>query len=186
MGAYLIFDEVQTGVARTGNWFAHQFEGAQPDVMTLAKGLGGGVPIGAMLCNDRVADGFEPGAHATTFGGNPLVCAVANTVLSVVEKEGLVERARELGTYFAQGLESMVGETAGCLEVRGRGLMRGVGVDCDRIDRMKVVHGARERGLLITSAGPDAIRMVPPLIISEAQIDDALERLRGAITGATS
>ena len=78
-----------------------------------------------MLCNDRVADGFEPGAHATTFGGNPLVCAVANTVLSVVvEKEGLVERARELGTYFAQGLESMVGETAGCLEVRGRGHAR--------------------------------------------------------------
>ena len=186
VGAYLIFDEVQTGVARTGNWFAHQFEGAQPDVMTLAKGLGGGVPIGAMLCNDRVADGFEPGAHATTFGGNPLVCAVANTVLAVVEKEGLVERARELGAYFAQGLEDMVAETPGCLEVRGRGLMRGVGVDCDRIDRMKVVHDARARGLLITSAGPDAIRMVPPLIISEAQIDDALERLQGAIKGATA
>ena len=186
VGAYLIFDEVQTGIARTGNWFAHQFEGAQPDVMTLAKGLGGGVPIGAMLCNDRVADGFEPGAHATTFGGNPLVCAVANTVLAVVEKEGLVERARDLGAYFAQGLADMVVETAGCLEVRGRGLMRGVGVDCERIDRTKVVHEARKRGLLITSAGPDAIRMVPPLIISEAQIDDALKRLQAAVKGATA
>ena len=185
VGAYLIFDEVQTGVARTGDWFAHQFEGAEPDVMTLAKGLGGGVPIGAMLCNERVADGFEPGAHATTFGGNPLVCAVANTVLSVVEEEGLVERARDLGAYFEKGLQTMVEQTAGCLEVRGRGLMRGIGVDCERIDRMKVVHGARSRGLLITNAGPDAIRMVPPLIISEAQIDDAIERLHGAIKGAS-
>ena len=173
-GALLIFDEVQTGVARTGHWFAHQHDGVTPDIMSLAKGLGGGVPIGAMLCTESVAQGFQPGVHASTFGGNPLVCAASLAVLNTIESEQLIDHVGEVGDALETALQGIVDRFDACLCVRGRGLMRGIGVDPEQIDRAAVMVAARERGLLITTAGKDAFRFVPPLII------DGHDVLKGA------
>ena len=182
-GILLIFDEVQTGVARTGEWFAYQHEGVSPDIMTLAKGLGGGVPIGAMVCTEAVASGFAPGAHASTFGGNPLACRAGLTVLETIESEGILTHVNSVGDYLAAGLATLVEAHEGVLEVRGRGLMRGVGVDPDRVDRAAIVSRAREAGLLLTMAGPDALRLVPPLIVTEAEVDEAVSILAKAMEG---
>ena len=181
VGALLIFDEVQTGVARTGDWFAHQHEGVQPDIMSLAKGLGGGVPIGAMLCTQHVAEGFQPGVHASTYGGNPLVCAGSLAVLKTIANENLLENARIVGQSLAIALSRIVSRFEVCHEVRGRGLMRGIGVNPDALDRAAVMNAARERGLLITTAGKDALRLVPPLVISEADVQTAESILTDAI-----
>ncbi len=182
-GILLIFDEVQTGVGRTGKWFAYQHEGVAPDIMTLAKGLGGGVPIGAMVCTEAVAPGFAPGAHASTFGGNPLACRAGLTVLDTIESEGLLSHVEAAGAYMAEGMARLVEGLDGVLDVRGRGLMRGLGVDPDRVDRAAVVSRARDAGLLLTMAGPDALRLVPPLIVADGDIDEALELLAKAIEG---
>jgi len=179
----LIFDEVQTGVGRTGAWFAHQHEGVTPDIMTVAKGLGGGVPIGAMVCTEEVAPGFQPGAHASTFGGNPLACRAGLTVLDTIDRGGLLAHVEAMGTYLAQSLERLVETVDGALEVRGRGLMRGLGVDPERIDRRAVLTRAREVGLLLTMAGPDALRFVPPLIVGPAHIDEAMTLLADVLKG---
>ena len=173
-GALLIFDEVQTGVARTGHWFAHQFDGVTPDIMSLAKGLGGGVPIGAMLCTETVAEGFQPGVHASTYGGNPLVCAASLAVINTIENDGLMADVARVGDALEAGLSALVEQFDACLSVRGRGLMRGMGVDPDRIDRAAVMAAARERGLLITTAGTDAFRLVPPLIVDETHVEEAM------------
>lgn len=180
----LIYDEVQTGVARTGDWFAYQHEGAAPDIMSLAKGLGGGVPIGAMLCTEAVSQGFEPGAHASTFGGNPLACRAGLTVLQAIDDEALVERAATVGAYLGEALATL-SDLPGVGAVRGRGLLRGLAVDPTMVDRAIVRQEAMDRGLLLTQAGPDALRLTPPLIASQAHVDDAIERLRGALVAAT-
>ena len=180
-GALLIFDEVQTGVARTGHWFAHQNDGVTPDIMSLAKGLGGGVPIGAMLCTEAVAQGFQPGVHASTFGGNPLVCAASLAVLETIESDQLIDHINSVGQALEVALQGVVDRFEACLTVRGRGLMRGIGVDPDQIDRAAVMAAARERGLLITTAGKDAFRLVPPLIIDEADVTKAASILTQAI-----
>jgi len=182
-GLLLIFDEVQTGVGRTGKWFAHQHEGVAPDIMTLAKGLGGGVPIGAMVCTETVAHGFAPGAHASTFGGNPLACRAGLTVLETIDNQDLLDHVEEMGAYMAEGLGQLVASLDGVLDVRGRGLMRGIGVDPDRVDRAAVIGRARDAGLLLTMAGPDALRLVPPLIVKRPDIDEALLLLAKAIEG---
>ncbi len=179
-GTLLILDEVQTGVARTGEWFAYQHSSIAPDIMTLAKGLGGGVPIGAMICSEKVAPGFQPGVHASTYGGNPLVCSASLTVLDVIEEEGLNAHAVEVGDYFRSQLQTFVDQYESILEVRGRGLMCGLGVDPEALDRAEVVSKARERGLLLTTAGPDALRFVPPLIIGKAHVDEAISILSQA------
>ena len=180
-GILLIFDEVQTGVARTGNWFAYQHSGVSPDIITLAKGLGGGVPIGAMMCSEAVAHGFQPGVHASTYGGNPLVCSAAMAVLKTIEADGLLSNSAEMGDYLAAGLQELVDEFDGLLTVRGRGLMRGIGVDPDRVDRAAIVSSARDSGLLLTTAGTDALRLVPPLIVGPSHIDEAINVLRQVI-----
>ncbi|MGB0647680.1 MAG: acetylornithine transaminase [Bradymonadia bacterium] len=180
-GALLIFDEVQTGVARTGHWFAHQFDGVTPDIMSLAKGLGGGVPIGAMLCTETVAQGFQPGVHASTYGGNPLVCAASLAVINTIEDEGLMSQVTRVGDALEAGLAALVERFDACLSVRGRGLMRGMGVDPERIDRAAVMAAARERGLLITTAGADAFRLVPPLIVNETHVAEAMSILSASI-----
>jgi acetylornithine/N-succinyldiaminopimelate aminotransferase len=180
-GALLIFDEVQTGVARTGHWFAHQHDGVTPDIMSLAKGLGGGVPIGAMLCTESVAQGFQPGVHASTFGGNPLVCAASLAVLNTIESEHLMVHVGEVGQALEAALQGIVDRFDACLCVRGRGLMRGIGVDPEQIDRAAVMVAARERGLLITTAGKDAFRFVPPLIIDRDDVLKGAEILSQAI-----
>jgi acetylornithine/N-succinyldiaminopimelate aminotransferase len=167
-GALLVLDEVQSGLGRTGDWFASQFEGVEPDVMCLAKSLAGGLPMGACLAMPEVASAFEPGDHATTFGGGPVQAAAALTVLDVIEEEGLVERARVGGRWLSAGLREVFGDH----EIRGRGLM--IAVDLGRTIAREVAERALQRGLLVNDATPSVLRLTPPLVISDAQIDEAV------------
>lgn len=179
-GILLIFDEVQTGVGRTGDWFAHHFDGVTPDIMSLAKGLGGGVPIGATLCTKEAGQGFVPGAHASTFGGNPLACRAGKTVIDVIEKEGLVERAKLMGEALTERFDMLISKYDFLIDQRGRGLLRGLVTPTD-FDRAQIVKATREQGLLITTAGADALRLCPPLIVGEGHLDEATEKLDKAL-----
>jgi predicted acetylornithine/succinylornithine family transaminase len=161
----LILDEIQTGLGRTGRWFAHQHEGITPDVMTLAKGLGGGVPIGACLANPR-ADVFVPGDHGSTFGGNPLACATALAVLNVIERDGLVGHAAEMGELLHGSLEDLGGK-----QVRGLGLMQAVEFAEPRAKAFQ--QACLESGLIVNAVDDHSVRLVPPLIITAAEIDRA-------------
>lgn len=166
----LILDEVQTGFGRTGRWFAHQHEGIAPDVMTLAKGLGGGVPIGACLANPR-ADVFEPGDHGSTFGGNPLACAVALTVLSVIERDGLVGHAAEMGELLQASLQDL-----GAKEVRGKGLMQAFEFAEPKAKPFQ--QACLEAGLIVNAVDNHTVRLVPPLIIGPKEIDEAHSKMK--------
>jgi len=168
----LILDEVQTGLGRTGRWFAHQHAGITPDVMTLAKGLGGGVPIGACLAAPR-ADVFEPGDHGSTFGGNPLACAVSVAVLGVVERDGLVGHSAEMGEMLHGVLEGLGG-----MEVRGLGLMQAVEFEAPRAKALQ--QACLEAGVVVNAVDDHTIRLVPPLIITAREIDRAQAVLREA------
>jgi len=161
----LILDEVQTGLGRTGRWFAHQHAGITPDVMTLAKGLGGGVPIGACLANKR-ADVFEPGDHGSTFGGSPLACAVAATVLGVIERDGLVGHAAEMGELLATATLDL-----GAQESRGAGLMRAFQFEEPKAKAFQ--QSCLEAGLIVNAVDDHSIRLVPPLILTATEIDRA-------------
>jgi predicted acetylornithine/succinylornithine family transaminase len=180
-GTVLIFDEVQTGVGRTGRWFGHQYEEVAPDVMTLAKGLGGGIPIGAIACSEKAAAGLAAAAggavpHASTFGGNPLACAAAVAVLEIIETEGLIERVVQAGDYLGTKLEELVAEFPGhVLDARGRGLLRGVAVSGAPA---QITGRCREKGLLLSIAGANVIRFAPAYIVERAQLDEALSILR--------
>ncbi len=177
-GVLLLFDEVQAGIGRTGSLFAYQGYGVTPDVIALAKGLGGGVPIGATMATEEVYQGFTRGSHATTFGGNPLVSAVARVVLDTIEEDKLCERAQEMGARLMAGLEELRADFDVITDVRGRGLMIGAEVGEAAGD---IVAHARREGLLINSAGGHTLRFVPPLIIEEEHVDSALERLHRAM-----
>ena len=170
-GLLMILDEVQTGIGRTGRWFAHQHDGITPDVMTLAKGLGGGVPIGAVLAAPR-ADVFEPGDHGSTFGGNPLACAAALAVLHVVERDGLVGHAAEMGDLLDGALRDLGGQ-----DVRGRGLMRAVQFAEPRAKPFQ--QACLEAGVLVNAVDDHTVRFVPPLIISPDQIEHAHSTMQG-------
>ena len=161
----LILDEVQTGLGRTGRWFAHQHAGITPDVMTLAKGLGGGVPIGACLANKR-ADVFEPGDHGSTFGGSPLACAVAATVLGVIERDGLVGHAAEMGELLATATLDL-----GAQESRGAGLMRAFQFEEPKAKAFQ--QSCLEAGLIVNAVDDHSIRLVPPLILTANEIERA-------------
>jgi len=161
----LILDEVQTGLGRTGRWFAHQHAGITPDVMTLAKGLGGGLPIGACLANPR-ADVFEPGDHGSTFGGNPLACAAATTVLHVIERDGLVGHAAEMGSLLHSSLQDV-----GAKQVRGIGLMQAFEFEDARAKAFQ--QACLEAGLIVNAVDDHSVRLVPPLIVSAQEIDRA-------------
>jgi predicted acetylornithine/succinylornithine family transaminase len=180
----LIFDEVQTGVGRTGAWFAYQHEGVEPDVMTLAKGLGGGIPIGAVCANDKAAAGLaaQPGGavpHASTFGGNPLACAAANAVIDIIERDGLLARVTEMGAYLGEQLARLVSEFPGHVTgVRGRGLLRGIAVAGAPA---QVTARCREKGMLVSIAGASVVRFAPPYIIERAHVDEAMTILRGVL-----
>ena len=180
-GIVLIFDEVQCGVGRTGEWFAHQAYGVEPDIMTLAKGIGGGVPIGAMLANGEVATGFKYGSHATTYGGNPLATRVALTVLDTMASEGILENVRAVGSYLRGLLEELVSERSELLDVRGAGLM--LGVETDSADTAKSISvAAREAGLLMNTAGGVVLRFVPPLVATREDAAECVRRLREALS----
>ena len=164
-GLLLILDEVQTGIARTGRWFAHQHHGITPDVMTLAKGLGGGIPIGACLASPR-ADVLEPGDHGSTFGGNPLACTVALSVLAVIERDGLVGHAAEMGELLNGVLQGL-----GAKEVRGLGLMQAA--EFAEPHAKAFQQSCLDAGLIINAVDENSIRLVPPLIITAEEIDRA-------------
>jgi len=164
-GLLLILDEVQTGIGRTGKWFAYQHHGITPDVMTLAKGLGGGIPIGACLASPR-ADVFEPGDHGSTFGGNPLACTVALSVLAVIERDGLVGHAAEMGELLNGVLQGL-----GAKEVRGLGLMQAA--EFAEPQAKAFQNSCLEAGLIINAVDENSIRFVPPLIITAEEIDRA-------------
>ncbi len=173
-GLVLIFDEVQTGVGRCGEWFAHQHYGVEPDIMALAKGIGGGVPLGAMVARADVATGFGRGSHATTFGGNPLATRAGLAVLDTIEADGLLANARAMGERLRAGLASLADAHPSVREVRGLGLLNGVVLHGSADDAARVVAGARGRGLLLNTAGGTVLRLVPPLTVSAAEVDRAI------------
>jgi acetylornithine/N-succinyldiaminopimelate aminotransferase len=181
-GALLILDEIQTGIGRTGTFFAFEQTPVIPDVVTLAKGLGGGVPIGALLARES-ASSFQLGDHGTTLGGNPLTAAAAIATLRVIDEEGLLQRARERGEQFEAGLMPLISEGL-VTEIRGRGLM--IGVETAEPIARRVVELAREEhGLLVNATGDTTLRLVPPLVISPAEVDDGVARLRASLLGAS-
>ncbi len=180
-GALLIFDEIQCGIGRTGTTFAYQGYGVVPDVVTIAKALGAGFPIGAFLAKQSVAECFKPGDHGTTFGGNPLACAVAFAALSTIVNEKLPERSRDLGGYLMESLRKKTAGIDAVKEVRGRGLM--VGVVLDRSGK-EVVNAMMERGVLSNCTADTVIRLVPPLVISRADLDAAVDVLVGVLEEA--
>ena len=171
VGAALVFDEVQTGMGRTGTLWAYEQTGVTPDAMTLAKGLGGGLPIGALVIGPRLAGVFAPGDHGSTFAGGPLACAAANAALDVLDDPALLARVRELGERLAEGLRELPRVT----EVRARGLMVAIDLDADAPDLAR--RALLEQRLVINATGPRTLRFLPPLVVSEAEIDDALGRL---------
>ncbi|ALA56835.1 acetylornithine transaminase [Nitrospira moscoviensis] len=170
----LIFDEVQTGMGRTGTLFAYEQLGVEPDVMTLAKGLGGGVPIGACLAKDSVAAVFTPGTHASTFGGNPLACAAALAVCRVLLEGRMLEQAKRMGEYLAKGLADCKDRHRVVRDVRGRGLLQGMELD---IDAKAVVADCLARGILINATSERVLRFVPPLVITQREIDKLVDTL---------
>lgn len=170
----LILDEVQTGMGRTGTLFAHEQEGVTPDIMTLAKALGNGLPIGAMLATDEAAQAFTAGTHATTFGGSPLVTAVAGKVLRLLSQPSLPTKVQELGRYFRQRLRELQSRYPIITEVRGRGLMIGLEL---AVPGQKLVEACLRRGAIINCTHDTVLRFLPPLIVDTTQIDRLIEIL---------
>lgn len=179
-GALLALDEVQTGVGRTGTFYAHQYDGITPDIVTLAKGLGAGLPIGACLAAGAAADLMTPGSHGSTFGGNPVCAAAALAVLRVLREEALVEWADVLGKTLAGGIEALDHPLVD--HVRGRGLLLGVVLTAPQAKAVEVA--ARDAGFLVNAAAPDVVRLAPPLVITEAQVDGFLTALPGILDTA--
>jgi acetylornithine aminotransferase len=179
-GALLILDEVQTGIGRTGRWFAHQEAGVTPDVVTLAKGLAGGMPIGVCIGIGAAADLLEPGQHGTTFGGNPVCCAAALAVLRTIESEGLLDHVDRLGKEITAGVESLghplVADTSRA------GLLIGFGLTAPA--SAAVMGAARDAGFLVNNAAPDRVRLAPPLILSQEQAGEFLAALPGILDAA--
>ncbi|MEU8013190.1 acetylornithine transaminase [Micromonospora parva] len=176
-GALLVLDEVQTGIGRTGHWFAHQAEGVEPDVVTLAKGLGGGLPIGATLAFGPAADLLTPGSHGTTFGGNPVSCAAALAVVATIANEGLLDNVKRVGERLRRGIEALGHPLiAG---VRGAGLLLGVVLTAPVAPVL--AEALREAGFLVNPVQPGVVRLAPPLILTAAQADTFLAALPAAL-----
>jgi acetylornithine/N-succinyldiaminopimelate aminotransferase len=175
VGAALVFDEVQTGMGRTGTLWAYEQSGVVPDAMTLAKGLGGGLPIGALVIGERLSGVFAPGDHGSTFAGGPVACAAAGAALDVIDDPAFLARVRELGERLAEGARELPRAAA----VRARGLMVAVDVEADAPDVAR--RALLEQQLVINATGPRTLRFLPPLVVDEAQIDDALGRLRALL-----
>lgn len=175
-GALLVLDEIQSGMGRTGKWFAHQHEGVTPDIITLAKGLAGGLPIGACIGLGAAADLFEPGSHGSTFGGNPVAASAGLAVLSAIETEGLLDNAAAMGRYLADGITAL--DHRLIAQVRGRGLWLGVVLVADLA--ADLVTRLRERGVLANAVRPGVLRLAPPLTITQPEIDRFLTELAHA------
>lgn len=169
-GALLILDEIQTGAGRTGDWFAFQHEGITPDAIAIAKGIGGGFPIGALVTFGAASDLFQSGHHGSTFGGNPLATATANAVLGEIERAGLVDNARSRGVQLREGIEQL--GSARITDVQGRGLLLGIGLSEPIAG--DIARAALERGLIVNAASESRIRLAPPLIIGDDEIAEFL------------
>lgn len=180
-GLLLIFDEVQCGLGRTGKFLAYQNYSVEPDIITLAKALGGGFPIGAMLAKDAVAEAFQPGDHASTFGGNPLACSAALAAMETLLQEGLLEHTLELGDYMKLKLEELAQKHTYVQEVRGLGLMLGMELSIEGKD---IVASCLQQGLLINCTNGNVLRFLPPLIITKEQVDQAVAILDQAMAHA--
>ena len=179
----LVLDEVQCGFGRTGRWFAYQHAGIIPDIVALAKGLGGGVPIGALVARPEIAQVFQPGTHGTTFGGNPLACTAAIAVIETIQDEKLVARAAEMGEYLMGRLRDLAKTVPVIREVRGKGLM----VAAELAGPSEpIVAACLARGLLVNNVQPTALRLVPPLIVTRAEIDEAITILTSVLSQATA
>ncbi len=170
----MMVDEVQCGMGRTGKWFAHQWAGITPDVMPLAKGLGSGVPIGAVVAGPKAAHIFQPGNHGTTFGGNPLAMRAGIETIRIMEEDGLLLNATEVGAYLKQALQTQLGQLAGVKEVRGQGLM--IGVELQKPCSV-LTERAAQAGLLLSVTADSVIRLVPALIITKQEADEVMSRL---------
>ena len=175
----MMIDEVQCGMGRTGKWFAHQWADIKPDVMPLAKGLGSGVPIGAVVAGPRAANIFQPGSHGTTFGGNPLACRAGVETIRIMEEDGLLENATRVGAHLKARLQDALGGLPGLKEIRGYGLM--IGIELDR-PCGAIMQKALEAGLLLSVTADSVIRLVPPLIISTAEADEIVSLLTPVVT----
>lgn len=183
-GILMVLDEVQSGVGRSGKLFAYQWSGIEPDILATAKGLGGGFPIGACLATERAAKGMVAGSHGSTFGGNPMACAVANAVLDVILAPGFLDRVQDLGGYMGQKLGALVARHPDVLDgVQGLGLMRGLRCKVPNTD---IVNALRDRHVLTVGAGDNQVRLLPPLTVTEDEIDEAIDALDGACAAAAA
>jgi acetylornithine/N-succinyldiaminopimelate aminotransferase len=178
-GALLVVDEVQTGMGRTGKMFCYEHYGIEPDVFTIAKGLGGGVPIGAVLAREEAAKGFAPGDHGSTFGGNPLACSAALAVLDEIEERGLLGQAAWTGEFLKERLSHVAATTGKIEEIRGLGLMVGIGLTSE--NAVAVRDRLLAHGMLVNSVGTSTLRILPPLILSESQASDFCDALESAL-----
>lgn len=174
----MLCDEVQCGMGRTGAWFGYEHSGVKPDVFSMAKSLGNGYPIGAIVSNARVADVFQPGKHASTFGGTPLACAAALATLQVIEEEGLVAKASSAGELLKEGLEAFVEKYEHAKEVRGRGLMLGLVLD---VPAKPLVDSMMEMGLLAIATAENVVRLLPPLNVTDNELEEALDIMNDAL-----
>ncbi|MEU4346398.1 acetylornithine transaminase [Streptomyces sp. NPDC023838] len=182
-GTLLVLDEVQTGVGRTGSWFEYQrHEGVEPDVVTLAKGLGGGLPIGATVAFGPAADLLKPGQHGTTFGGNPVACAAGLAVLDTLAADGALDRVKRLGERLRDGIEALAHPLVS--HVRGAGLL--LGIVLTEAVAAEVQRAAQDAGFLVNAPAPDVVRLMPPLIIGDAEVDAFLRALPGVLDAVTN
>jgi acetylornithine/N-succinyldiaminopimelate aminotransferase len=180
-GSLLLLDEIQSGLGRTGKWCAYQHYGVQPDITTLAKPLAGGLPLGAMLCTDEVAQAMEPGLHGTTFGGGPLACAVALAVISEMERTQMLDHVRTTGNYFKQALESLQQKYDCILEVRGMGLMLGMELD-DAVLAKNIASELFAQRIIVNRTSDIVLRFLPPFVIENEHIDRAVQALDNALS----
>jgi acetylornithine/N-succinyldiaminopimelate aminotransferase len=178
-GALLIYDEVQTGMGRTGSWFAFQDGPVTPDVVTTAKGLANGLPLGACIARGDAAEVFEPGDHATTFGGNPVTCAAANAVIDTIDQQGLLATAGARSRRLVEGLERLIAQHDLAIGVRGRGLL--LGLELAAPVAGEVEAACRARRLIVNAVAPDVVRLAPPLVVERAEVDLALAGLDEAL-----
>ena len=174
----MICDEVQSGMGRTGKWFAWQNYDVKPDLFTVAKAIADGIPMGALIANAKFADVFTASAHASTFGGNPVAAAAALAVIDVIESEGLLDKAVEIGNLFKEALQGFVDKYDKLLEVRGKGMMLGLVVDGDP---KEIVESLKNQGLLALTAGENVVRFLPPLVLKEDDLDEAIDMIDDAL-----
>lgn len=180
-GILLILDEIQCGMGRTGTMFAYEQYGVKPDILTVAKALGCGVPVGAFLAREEVSKALVPGDHGTTYGGNPLACAAAVKVLELFKKQNVLDNVKKVSAYLEKKLDEIVAEYDYVVERRGLGLMQGLEINTNVKDLKKVIAACLDNGLILFTAGTNVIRFVPPLVISEADVDEMITKLKKAL-----